>query len=102
MKKAILSVVALSFLSISAFADCQAIAERAALNFAKSTSKASIAWDVGGSRLRQQSGSLLIYEVEMRSSYSDGASSDEFPPEIFLVRATGNAKMCKITGIKSK
>jgi hypothetical protein len=102
MKKVIISFLSFTVLPLSAFADCRVLAEQAALNFARSTSKATIAWDIGGSRLKQHSGSTLIYEVEMRPSYSDGGSSDEFPPEIFVVRANGTTKVCKVTGVKSK
>lgn len=102
MKKAVLSFLALSILPASALADCQAFAERAALSFVKSSAGEQIGWEVGGSRLKRQSGSTLIYEVEMLPSYSDGASSYEFPAEIVLVRAAGNAARCRITGVKTK
>ena len=98
MKK--IMAVCFMLASLNIFANCASLAGNAALALeAGSNPSKSISWD-SASTILEKNAKSLVYQVELRASYSDGASSDEFPSTFYIVKANGNEKQCKIVSVE--
>lgn len=98
-------LIGLSTVASLAHADCTQTAEKSAFAIARPNGndpQSSVYASVADSKLLSKKGPLLSYEVQINFDINDGASSDSFPPEVYLVSAKGTEKSCKVTGVQLK
>lgn len=98
--KALLLVIT-AFVSLNSFAseDCTTKAIKAAYNKAL-PAKEGFSAEVYSVETGSE-GAVLSYKVGILVSYSDGASSDEFPLNFYEVLATGTEAKCRIISVKN-
>lgn len=102
MKYIMTAILTINATSLFAHADCANTVEKSAFRLARpngNNPESSLFVSVGGSNLVEKNGQLLTYEVQIDYDINDGASSDSFPSELYLVSAKGTEKSCKVTGV---
>lgn len=86
-------------------ADCTYTSAKAVMAVAMplgNSSTSSVYASVSSIDLLSKKGSNLTYKVEIDFDINDGASSDSFPSEVYLVSAEGTEQTCKVTGVQLK
>lgn len=86
-----------------AHADCAQTAGEHAFAIARPNGndpQSEVFASIGDIKLLKKKGQHLSYEVQIIFEFNDGASSGDFPPEVYLVSAKGTEKSCKVTGVQ--
>lgn len=99
--KTILSIV-IALTSINAFAamDCETKVSKTAIKDAYPRGvPASLSVDAAVKLVKARNG-IRKYEVDVYTSSSDGASSFEFPAEMYTITASGTKEACKVVLIE--